>query len=128
MIPRPDNRRHYNSRLDNLISWLAASVIVTAGVIYSLKLQEDRGKPRGRIGCALAGCHPRRYQYGRGGATAGDPNHALTAGRARRSGGVEAQKMIAPLLCDQAQVLEAQANRTRFRKQIDIRTFAYHVG
>jgi hypothetical protein len=41
MIPRPDNRRHYNSRLDNLISWLAASVIVTAGVIYGLKLQED---------------------------------------------------------------------------------------
>jgi membrane protein len=46
MIPRPDNRRHYNSRLDNLISWLAASVIVTAGVIYGLKLQEDRGKPK----------------------------------------------------------------------------------
>jgi membrane protein len=46
MIPRPDNRRHYNSRLDNLISWLAASVIVTASVIYGLKLQEDRGKPK----------------------------------------------------------------------------------
>jgi membrane protein len=46
MIPRPDNRRHYNSRLDNLISWLAASVIVTAGVIYGLKLQEDQGKPK----------------------------------------------------------------------------------
>jgi membrane protein len=46
MIPRPENRRHYNSRLDNLISWLAASVIVTAGVIYGLKLQEDRGKPK----------------------------------------------------------------------------------
>jgi membrane protein len=46
MIPRPDNRRHYNSRLDNLISWLAASVIVTAGVIYGLKLQEVRGKPK----------------------------------------------------------------------------------
>ena len=30
-------------------------------------------------------------------------------------------------LRNQAQVLEAQANRTRFRKQIDIRTFAYHV-
>jgi membrane protein len=46
MIPRPDNRRHYNSRLDNLISWLAASVIVTAGVIYGLKLQKDRGKSK----------------------------------------------------------------------------------
>jgi membrane protein len=46
MIPRPDDRRHYNSRLDNLISWLAAWVIVTAGVIYGLKLQEDRGKPK----------------------------------------------------------------------------------
>jgi len=46
MISRPDNRRHYNSRLDNLISWLAASVIVTAGVIYGLKLQEARGKPK----------------------------------------------------------------------------------
>src|SRR5262245_60688116 len=46
MIPRPDNRRHYNSRLDNLISWLAASVVVTAGVIYGLKLQADRGKPK----------------------------------------------------------------------------------
>jgi len=46
MSPRPDNRRHYNSRLDNLISWLAASVIVTAAVIYGLKLQEDRGKPK----------------------------------------------------------------------------------
>jgi hypothetical protein len=30
-------------------------------------------------------------------------------------------------LHNQAQVLEAQANQTRFRKQIDIRTFAYHV-
>jgi hypothetical protein len=31
-------------------------------------------------------------------------------------------------LRNQVQVLETQANRTRFRKQIDIRTFAYHVG
>jgi hypothetical protein len=31
-------------------------------------------------------------------------------------------------LRNQAQALEAQANQTRFRKQIDIRTFAYHVG
>jgi len=31
-------------------------------------------------------------------------------------------------LRNQAQALEAQAKRTRFRKQIDIRTFAYHVG
>jgi hypothetical protein len=46
MFPLPDNRRPYNSRLDNLISWFAASVMVTAGVIYVLKLQEDRGKPK----------------------------------------------------------------------------------
>jgi hypothetical protein len=31
-------------------------------------------------------------------------------------------------LRSQAQALEAQANQTRFRKEIDIRTFAYHVG
>jgi len=36
--PRP-------SRLDDLISWFAASVLVTAGVIYALKLNEDRGRP-----------------------------------------------------------------------------------
>jgi hypothetical protein len=54
MIPRADNRRHYNSRLDNLISWLAASVIVTAGVIYGLKLQEDRGKPKPKRALARA--------------------------------------------------------------------------
>ena len=46
MIPRPDNSGPYNSRLDNLISWFAASVIVTVGVIYGLKLQEDWGKPK----------------------------------------------------------------------------------
>ena len=31
-------------------------------------------------------------------------------------------------LRNQAQELEAQANQTRFRKQIDLRTFAYHVA
>jgi hypothetical protein len=31
-------------------------------------------------------------------------------------------------LRNQIQALEAQAKQTRFRKQIDIRTFAYHVG
>src|SRR5262249_44603148 len=30
-------------------------------------------------------------------------------------------------LCNQIQALEAQANQTHFRKQIDVRTFAYHV-
>jgi len=30
-------------------------------------------------------------------------------------------------LRNQAQALEAQANRTRFRRQIDIRTFPYHI-
>jgi membrane protein len=29
-------------RLDNLVSWFAASVMVTAGVIYALKLQDER--------------------------------------------------------------------------------------
>jgi hypothetical protein len=31
-------------------------------------------------------------------------------------------------LRNQVQELEAQAKQTRFRKKIDIRTFAYHVG
>jgi hypothetical protein len=31
-------------------------------------------------------------------------------------------------LRNQAQALEAQAKKTRFRKQIDIRTFAYHIA
>ena len=35
-----------NPRLENLVSWFAASVLVTAGVIYGLKLQDDRQKPR----------------------------------------------------------------------------------
>jgi hypothetical protein len=30
-------------------------------------------------------------------------------------------------LCNQVQALEAKAKQTRFRKEIDIRTFAYHV-
>jgi membrane protein len=34
--------RRENPRLDNLVSWFAASVMVTAGVIYALKLQDDR--------------------------------------------------------------------------------------
>jgi membrane protein len=33
-------------RFENLISWFAASVLVTAGVIYGLKLRDDRGEPR----------------------------------------------------------------------------------
>jgi membrane protein len=39
----PANSSH--SRLEDLISWFAASVVVTAGVIYALKLQDDRGQP-----------------------------------------------------------------------------------
>jgi membrane protein len=39
----PANSRY--SRLDDLISWFAASVVVTAGVIYALKLRADRGEP-----------------------------------------------------------------------------------
>jgi membrane protein len=34
-----------NPRLDNLISWIAASVAVTAGVLFVLKRQEDQGMP-----------------------------------------------------------------------------------
>jgi membrane protein len=41
MPPRPPI-----SRIDNLVSWFAASVMVTAGVIYVLSLQEKRGKAR----------------------------------------------------------------------------------
>jgi hypothetical protein len=42
MSPRIDRPRTDNSRLDNLVSWFAASVPVTAGVIYGLKFQNDR--------------------------------------------------------------------------------------
>jgi membrane protein len=31
-----------NPRVENLVSWFAASVLVTAGVIYALKLKDDR--------------------------------------------------------------------------------------
>ncbi len=36
--------RHRTSetRLDNFFAWFAASVLVTAGIIYGLKLQDDR--------------------------------------------------------------------------------------
>ena len=36
--------RHRTSetRLDNFFSWFAASVLVKAGIIYGLKLQDDR--------------------------------------------------------------------------------------
>jgi hypothetical protein len=34
-----------NPRLDNLISWVAASVVATAGVLFVLKRQEDQGTP-----------------------------------------------------------------------------------
>jgi membrane protein len=35
-----------NPRLDNLISWFAASVLVTAGVLVAIKHQEDQRKPK----------------------------------------------------------------------------------
>jgi membrane protein len=35
-----------NSRLDNLISWFAASVVVTASVIFALKRQEHQAEPK----------------------------------------------------------------------------------
>ena len=41
MTRRPDD-----TRLETFVTWFAASVLVTAGVIYSLKLQEDRRRPR----------------------------------------------------------------------------------
>jgi membrane protein len=40
MPPRP-----VNSRLEDLVSWFAASVLVTAGVIYTLKLRDGRHQP-----------------------------------------------------------------------------------
>ena len=42
MSPRIDRPRVRHHRLDNLISWFAASVMVTAGIIYGLKVQDDR--------------------------------------------------------------------------------------
>jgi membrane protein len=38
--------RPQTSRLENLVSWFAAAVLVTTGVIYALKLQDDRRKPK----------------------------------------------------------------------------------
>jgi membrane protein len=35
-----------NPRLDNFISWLAASIVVTAGVLFALKRQEDQHVPK----------------------------------------------------------------------------------
>jgi membrane protein len=37
--------RSASSRLENLISWFAASVLATAGIIYALRLQGERRKP-----------------------------------------------------------------------------------
>jgi Virulence factor BrkB len=37
--------RPVNSRLDDLMSWFAASVLVTAGVIYTLKLRDGPHEP-----------------------------------------------------------------------------------
>jgi hypothetical protein len=37
-----------SARIENLASWFAASVLVAAGVIYALKLEDDR--PSRRIG------------------------------------------------------------------------------
>src|SRR5262245_43204803 len=37
--------RHTTPRFDNLVSWFAASVLVTAGVIYALERGSDRRKP-----------------------------------------------------------------------------------
>jgi membrane protein len=34
-----------SARLENLASWFAASVLVAAGVIYALKLEDDRTRP-----------------------------------------------------------------------------------
>src|SRR2546430_11456824 len=33
-------------RLDDLISWFAASIVVTVGVVYALKLDDDRRKSK----------------------------------------------------------------------------------
>jgi hypothetical protein len=43
-----------SARFENLASWFAASVLVTAGVIYALKLEDDR--PDGWC-CVLAWSH-----------------------------------------------------------------------
>jgi hypothetical protein len=40
-LPNPDPMG-VSDRLENLVSWFAASVLVAAGVIYALKLEDDR--------------------------------------------------------------------------------------
>jgi hypothetical protein len=40
----PHRRSHY-PRLDNLISWFVASIMVAASVIYAFKLQDEPRKP-----------------------------------------------------------------------------------
>ena len=37
--------RTSETRLDNIFSWFAASVLVTAGIIYGLKLQSSHQRP-----------------------------------------------------------------------------------
>jgi hypothetical protein len=39
------HRRSDYPRLDNLISWFFASIMVAASVIYAFKLQDERRKP-----------------------------------------------------------------------------------
>jgi membrane protein len=46
MPRRPDKPGAESQRLENLVSWLAASMLVTVGVIYALKIQDDRQKPK----------------------------------------------------------------------------------
>src|ERR1700674_2588095 len=38
--------RPQNSRFENLVSWFAASVMVTAAVIYALHFQDERSEPK----------------------------------------------------------------------------------
>jgi hypothetical protein len=60
MIHRPDNRRPYNSRVDNLISWFAASVMVTAGVLVQKTAKALGLEPRKvrKVNGSEDGAHP----------------------------------------------------------------------
>jgi membrane protein len=46
MPPRPVPPGTGSERLENLVSWFTASVLVTVGVIYALKIRDDRRRPR----------------------------------------------------------------------------------
>src|SRR3981081_2235674 len=70
MSPRIDRPRVRIHRLDILIPWFAASLMVTAGIIYGLKVQDDRRRkppPPGLAPCATRAQEPLTLQQIRAG-------------------------------------------------------------